>query len=157
MKNSNNAHLQSERLGILAHRLINMNVVPKVKVIEATSNLYLIDDKLVGQFPMFYGIVTVLPKIWSEEWGQDKDESYYWKKNPNGNLIDSLMTFFFLEYSMIGHIFIPGAQNINLYGGKILTKFSSSREIAYNIKSLASSQKMAMDLLDKININISKS
>jgi len=156
MKNQSEFQFQPERLELLAKRLKSLNVKPAIRAVESDSNLFLFDNQLVGRFPMFFGVVSLLPKIWPAEWAVTAESKYYCKQYPNSDIVEALMKFFSLEFSMVGHIFIPGAQNINLYGGKMLTKYSSTVDMAENIREFISSQHFAMELLKKVNVLISK-
>ena len=118
---------QAHRLSKLADRLMTVDVKTRVHVIDDTSELYMVDNQLKGQVPIFYGPISQLPRIFKGEWSFH-EEGYYWKEDPTKRTLSSLQEFFGMNYSMVGHIFIPGAQSLRLYGGKILTTHACSRE-----------------------------
>ena len=52
---------------------------------------------------------------------------------------------------MLGHVFIPGAQVLRLYGGKMLTSHALSQDIAFNIHHLVISQIFSQEIIEVIN------
>ena len=141
---------QPLRLGKLAERLMNVDVMPRVEVIDDTSELFSVENKIIGKLPIFYGPISRLPRVFRGEWSYEKG-AYYWKGDPSKNTLTSLKNFFGLNYTMLGHIFIPGAQALRLFGGKILTSHALSRDIAFNIHNLIISQILAQELIEVIN------
>ncbi len=141
---------QPERLLRLAEKLNTFEVKPRVRVLEDRSELVVVDDEIVSQIPFFYGPVSKLPHIFRGEWEFNGDE-YHWIHDPHQSTLISIQTFFGLSFAMMGHIFIPGAQCLNLYGGKILTSYALSRDIAFNIHHLILSQEISDELRTIIN------
>ncbi len=147
---------QPERLLQLAEKLNAFEVKPRVRVLEDLSELVVVDDEIISQIPFFYGPVSKLPHIFRGEWEFSGDE-YHWKHDPDKRTLLSIQAFFGLTFGMMGHIFIPGAQILNLYGGKMLTSFARSSDIAFNINHLLLSQAISNDLRDIINEQLSQS
>lgn len=140
---------QPERLLRLAERLNRAEVKPRVRILEDNSEMVVIDDEIVSQVPFFYGIVEKIPRVFPGEWSLC--DEYHWKHDPDKKTLLSIQAFFGLTFTMMGHIFIPGAQCLNLFGGKMLTSFARSSDIAYNINHLILAQKISDELRDIIN------
>lgn len=141
---------QPLRLGKLAEKLMSVDVKTRVHVIDDTSELYMVDNQIVGKLPIFYGPISLLPRIFRGDWTYERG-TYYWKEDPGKNTLSSLKNFFGINYTMLGHIFIPGAQAIRLFGGNILTSHALSRDIATNIHHLIISQILSQELIEVIN------
>ena len=147
---------QPLRLEKFARRLILNDIKPRIKSIKQSNRLYQVDDKFIGELPIFYGPLSQLPRVFPREWTFSENGHYHWVKDKSKNCINSLQLYFGINLSMIGHCFIVGAQQFALFGGRQLTQHSTSQEIGWNIIHLIQSQVVGQDLLTTINVEFSK-
>ena len=158
MKKEKVLSFQPKQLEQFAKRLILNDINPRVKMINATSQLLLKENGEMYDIPTFYGPISQLPRIFRNEWTFSELGEYVWKDDPHQRTISSLLGFFGISVSQLLHIFIPGCQSLPLYGGVVLSPYSKSKEIGFNIIHLIQSQQFAMDLhiLNDLNIYLSK-
>ncbi|HXD93853.1 MAG TPA: hypothetical protein VNX01_11615 [Bacteroidia bacterium] len=85
--------------------------------------------------------ILELPFVFEREWLYDKDFMPFYKNDPERDMISSTAIFFGINKCMFDHIFCPGHQNMQVYGGKILGSKPTPSEIADNIFKLIESVK----------------
>ena len=146
---------QPMKLERLAKRLITHDIKPTVKAIKEGSRLYRMDDKLMGELPIFFEAISSLPRIFPKVWFYSNGQ-YYCANDESQKTFTSLRCFFGINLAMLGHIFIPGAQLTPLFGGKMLNSESTTRDVGWNIIHLIESQKIGQEFLSEINVKFSK-
>lgn len=148
--------LQADRLEKFAKRLMSMDIRPKIKLVKTSCRLFLIDEKFIGTLPLLYGPLQLLPRIFKEDWILTEDGNIYWKGDRSKNTINSLQLYFGMNLVMVSHCWIAGAQNVNLFGGSILSQHCTGKEVATNIIHLIKSQILSQEILTTINSEYSK-
>jgi len=148
-------HFQPHRLKRVITRLTERNVKPRIKTVEEPANLFFMDEKIIGNIPIFWGLVSEFPKIFPKDWTYS-DGQYYWLGDENKKTLTSILNFFGIGLSMFSHLFIPGGQMVSLYGGELLSSDSTTKDLAMNMILFIESQEFSMDLINEINVLISK-
>lgn len=150
-----NLKFQALRLDKFAKRIITNDIKPRVRIISDTNYSL---DKVSAEVPVFYGPISQLPRIFKDEWAFSINGEYYYKEDASQRTISSLLLFFGLQVNQLMHIFIPGCQIVPLYGGIVLSPYSTSKEVGFNIIHLIQAHEFAMNLhiLREINTYISK-
>ncbi|MEO8085369.1 MAG: hypothetical protein ABI763_01040 [Bacteroidota bacterium] len=150
------ALLQANRLEKFAKRLMSNDIKPKIKMINTKCRLFVVDEKYVGELPLLYGPLQLLPRIFKDDWVLTENGNVFWIEDRSQHPINSLQLFFGMNLLMVSHCFIANSQNIKLFGGGILSTTCTSKEIGRNLLHLIQSQIVAQDLLTTINAMFSK-
>ena len=95
------------------------------------------DDKELK--PILFKPIMEIPLIFKGEWYYDSNYMPVWKDDPEQDTFSSLILYFGISDQIIGHLFSPGAQLPNVYGGREISPKSSHRVIAKNIIELIES------------------
>jgi len=128
----------------------------KLSVDFVEDSAHLIEETALNIIPVFSEPLLQLPKLFEDEWIKNKSGELIWKSDPNKSTISSVTGFFGLSFEMFLHIFSPYVQDTGKYGGTLLTKYALPKDIAFNINMLLKSENTKMNLVDGINIFISK-
>ena len=80
--------------------------------------------------------IMELPIIFKGDWFYDEDYMPIYKEDFNNHTISSIGMFFGINPYMFEHIFCPGHQSTEVFGGKILKSNPSMSDIAHNILKL---------------------
>jgi hypothetical protein len=86
--------------------------------------------------PYFEYPILELPFIWEEWYESKEDNTILWVFDEDRTMPSSLHAFFGINEEIFIHLFIPGRQKIEKFGGKMLTNSSSHIEIAMNMFEL---------------------
>lgn len=130
-------NLNSDNLITVAQYLIYgelYNVPYKIK----TKPIFTIskDGSFEYREPYFEYVVDELPHIFPEDWIENSEYGIIWVLDEEKNFRSSLEKFFGLNEQAVLHILMPGRQNIERFGGKILNNNSTHLDIAMNILEL---------------------
>ena len=91
---------------------------------------------LIGKSNLFYFIfpqmVCELPSLFGE-WEKCDGENVHYKPNRYSNFYYAMAEFFGLSIEEYIHLFSPDSQNVDKFGGKMLSKDSSPKEMSGNI------------------------
>ena len=80
--------------------------------------------------------IMELPIIFKGEWFYDEKHLPIYKEDPNQDTMSSIGVFFGINPCMFEHIFCPGLQSVEVYGGKALEANPPTDDIAENILKL---------------------
>lgn len=86
--------------------------------------------------PLLFMPIMELPIIFPGEWCFDKDYMPVYKENKEQETISSVIQFFGINRYIFYHIWSPGAQRTEIYGGKILGPKPTLGCLASNILDL---------------------
>lgn len=150
----NQKHLHPERLKKLAEWLDELKIGLRIEIIEDSSNSFK-DAQAINVLPVFITPIRNLPKIFKNEWQNEKGE-LVWKDDEDATTLSSIQKFFGIDCEMLMHLFAPYAQSNQKFGGKILKNNASPKDIAFNIQELVKINSSAMKLYPGIDIFISK-
>lgn len=150
----NQKHLHPERLKKLAEWLDELKIGLRIEIIEDSSNSFQ-DAKAINVLPVFITPIRNLPKIFKNEWLNEKGE-FVWKEDEDATTLSSIQKFFGIDCEMLMHLFAPYAQSNQKFGGKLLKNNASPKDIAFNIQELVKINSSAMKLYPGIDIFISK-
>lgn len=130
-------NLKSDNLITVAQYLIygelyNVPYKIKKKPIFTISK----DGSFEYREPYFEYVVAELPHIFPEDWIENSEYGIIWVLDEEKNFRSSLEKFFGLNEQAILHLLMPGRQNIERFGGKILNNNSTHLDIAMNILEL---------------------
>lgn len=124
-----------DRLKTLALHLNSGLLLTTVKPISEEPTIADKGDYIEETLPYFNYPMRELPFLFAD-WKTDGNANPYWNKDENKNSVSSTLYFFDISFDMFQHLFIPGSQRIELYGGNFLKKNSTPKEIARNIFDL---------------------
>src|SRR4051812_41425740 len=102
------ALLQAHRLEKFAKRLMSNDIKPKIRMVNTQSRLFMVDEKFIGELPLLYGPILLLPRIFKNEWVMTDNGNVYWVEDRSQHPINSLQLFFGMNLAMVGHCFIAG-------------------------------------------------
>lgn len=86
--------------------------------------------------PLLFLPIMELPIIYAGEWYYDKLYMPVYKENKEQETISSVIEFFGINQNIFNHIWSPGAQMPEVYGGKKLKPHPSLQDVASNILDL---------------------
>ncbi len=86
--------------------------------------------------PLLFLPIMELPIIFPKEWYYDRNYMPVYKENKAQETISSVIEFFGINRYIFYHIWSPGAQMIQVYGGKTLGPKPTLKDIASNILDL---------------------
>ncbi|OFY87050.1 MAG: hypothetical protein A3F72_17760 [Bacteroidetes bacterium RIFCSPLOWO2_12_FULL_35_15] len=131
---TNLLNLKSDNLIMVAQYLIygELHNVPykiKEKPIFRISK----DGSFEYREPYFEYVVYELPHIFPEDWIETSESEIIWVLDEEKGFKTSIEKFFGLSEEAFLHLLMPGRQNIERFGGKILNNNSTHLDIAMNI------------------------
>ncbi|HEX8517891.1 MAG TPA: hypothetical protein VF868_16960 [Bacteroidia bacterium] len=118
--------------------------IRKNKIVQET-----IGDKSLN--PLCLQVVMELPLIFSEDWCYGKDYLPVLKKWPKENTTSAIIYFFGINTQILLHLFSPGNQRIEVYGGFVLQPRPTAMQLARNIFELIDIVRGYEDVVDNEN------
>jgi len=157
MKPAFQLSFNGERLTKLAKYLSSQSAPLVIDALEDTDNLFNTDPSDVSVVFVCQNMLQALPKLFAKEWRQNKNGELIWTKHKSLSSISSIIGFFGLEnVQMFSHLFGAYGQSPERYSGVVLTKHSTTRDMAVNIAALIIYKNQALDLPTGIEVFISK-
>lgn len=86
--------------------------------------------------PLLILPILELPLIFKGEWQYDEKYLPVWKGDPEKDILNSITLFFGINELMLSHVFSPGYQLTNIFGGVELSLKSHHEAVAKNIFDL---------------------
>jgi hypothetical protein len=124
----------TERLAHLAQHLFGNELNTEPYTIVDKPKLIRYEDGTFNYVePFFRYVVQELVYIFPEEWHVTPEGAPAWKKDKEQRFETSLMAFFGISEAAVLHLIMPGRQNLERFGGKILNNNSTQFDIAINI------------------------
>ncbi|MCE9538979.1 MAG: hypothetical protein K8R85_07165 [Bacteroidetes bacterium] len=126
--------INTDRLVHLAQHLFGNELHTEPHTIVDKPKLIRYED---GSFqyiePFFRYVVQELLYIFPDEWHVTAEGEPAWKKDKEQRFETSLTAFFGISEAAVLHMIMPGRQNLERFGGKILNNNSTHFDIAINI------------------------
>ena len=129
--------INSDRLKQFAMYLLQGS--PKSEKILAELNLESIEfpEPEEGAVPVLPYPIFEMVDAFPHDWYYDKDFSPICIHDKNApDVIETVIYFFEITDAMFAHLFCPGEQDVNYFGGKQLSLKATSQEVAQNIMEL---------------------
>lgn len=124
-----------ERLRLLAQHLMEGKLRTKAETIIDDTSVVETQEYIEELVPYYVYPMKELPYMFAD-WKMDRDCSPYWVGDKNKTPVTSAMLYFDFCFDVFKHIFSPNEQNIEWFGGKVLSKTASPQEIAHNMLEL---------------------
>ena len=130
--------IQIEKLLIIAKHLFSskLNVEP-FTIVAKPEYVEHEDGSFEYREPFFQYVIEELQYIFPIDWFENEDGEMLWIGDKEKNMKSSLQSFLGISEDAILHLLMPGRQNLERFGGKILQKDSTHLDIAVNIVELA--------------------
>lgn len=77
-----------------------------------------------------------LPHIFPKDWVYSNQFEPIWKKQSKSDSFAAVQKWFGLNDLQFEHLFFPGLQLCNLFGGRLINERSGKRDLAFNILEL---------------------
>jgi hypothetical protein len=125
--------LENERLRKWGTYLATKKLKTPVKSIKNDSTIEDRGDYIEEVFPYFGFAVHELIYIFPGEWHSHKNGDVYFKGDHIKNSTSSVLEFFGIGYDIFEHFLIPGLQYPQLFGGRVLKKDATPKQVGQNI------------------------
>jgi len=131
-----NSNLQLERIQKLANHLLNNKINTYVYPITTEPRYIDHGEYIEKKVPFFIWPLLEAVFVFPDEWDFDETGSAYWIHDEEKSTLTSAEKYFGLNLGIFCHLFIPGEQQVGLYGGKEITNHASPADIGANMISL---------------------
>ncbi|HWY33006.1 MAG TPA: hypothetical protein VNX68_00075 [Nitrosopumilaceae archaeon] len=145
--------INEERLKRLAVHLIKgkqtcnfLTTIPEKEIVGGAES----EEELI---PLIMTPFFELVHLFRKEFYYDEKVMPIWVEDENQDTISSVMGFFGLNQHMFRHLFCPGEQMPEIFGGQELESGFSSKKIGENILELIEAVKLFNSDLFNINLN----
>lgn len=130
--------IQIEKLLIIAKHLFSgkLNVEPFM-IVAKPEYVEFEDGSFEYREPFFQYVIEELQHIFPSDWYENEDGEMLWIGDEEKSMRSSLQSFLGISEDAILHLLMPGRQNLERFGGKILQNNSTHLDVAVNLVELA--------------------
>lgn len=86
--------------------------------------------------PLFFLPIMEIPQIFSKDWYYSDNYMPICKDNKDKKTVSSIIEYFGINENIFNHLFVIGQQDLDVYGGRVLSDRPTILELVNNIKSL---------------------